>query len=116
VLGTLLPDPLYKVKGRINSPADPLGGTGGGVERQGHRELGKENITSVLGGLLDFLDWETAFSFNYFKVLPFGVSWLLAYPYKITHGCSNCPKGCTVWCEARGVLVALTWMNLSAAA
>ena len=63
MLGTLLPDPLYKVKGRINSPADPLGGTGGGVERQGHRELGKENITSVLGGLLDFLDWETAFFF-----------------------------------------------------
>lgn len=62
------------MKGRINSPADPRGG---GREREGHRELGKESIASVLGGLLNFFGRGNCLFFFLFNfILKF---FLLAY-------------------------------------
>lgn len=57
VLRTLLPDPLYKVKGKINSAAEPQGR---GWERDGHWE----SIAPVFEGLLSccfFFNQEIAF-------------------------------------------------------
>lgn len=79
--------------------------------------LGRESITSVVGGLLNFFNQGTVFFvffFNSFEVLPFDLSWLLSYPYKISHGFSRGLKGYTVYYEARDVSVALVQMNQSA--
>lgn len=57
VLRTLLPDPLYEVKGKINSAAEPQGR---GWERDGHWE----SIAPVFEGLLSccfFFNQEIAF-------------------------------------------------------
>lgn len=82
VLRTLLPDPLYKVKGKINSAAEPQGR---GWERDGHWE----SIAPVFEGLLSccffFLTRKLPF-LKEKKIFYFGLSWFLSYPYKTGHG------------------------------